>query len=89
MLTDRDRDSWASKRSVLKNSNGWLGILDLMLAESKVRQPLGPISVNGRNRKRKWAPREQGKDNFTVEVQALRASLTQQARALIFVDSMR
>ncbi|KAG4266663.1 hypothetical protein FPRO04_13218 [Fusarium proliferatum] len=52
-------------------------IVDLMLAEFHDRQPLGPINVNGRNRKRKWAPRKHEKDVFSVEAQSLRASLTQ------------
>ena len=80
----------AEPRNVLydKRTGGCL-IVDLMLAELQIRQPLGPISVNGRNRKRSWAPGKFAKDVFTIEAQSLRASLTRRARALIFVDSMR
>lgn len=35
-----------------------------------------PINVNGRNQKRKWAPKKHEKDVFSVETQALRASLS-------------
>jgi hypothetical protein len=52
-------------------------IVDLMLAELHARQPLGPINVNRRNRKRKWAPGKHEKDVFDAEAQSLRASLTQ------------
>ncbi|KAH8729865.1 hypothetical protein BGZ61DRAFT_492039 [Ilyonectria robusta] len=51
-------------------------IVDLMLAEFHARQPLGPININGRSRKRKWAPNKHEKDVFAVEAQSLRASLS-------------
>ncbi|KAG7402638.1 Reticulocyte-binding protein 2-like protein a [Fusarium oxysporum f. sp. raphani] len=68
----------AEPRNVLYDKRtGRCMIVDLMLAELHDRQPLGPININGRNRKRKWAPRKHGKDVFAVEAQSLRASLTQ------------
>ncbi|KAI3571963.1 hypothetical protein IWW34DRAFT_638275, partial [Fusarium oxysporum f. sp. albedinis] len=60
-----------------KPRTGRCMIVDLMLAEFHGRQPLGPINVNGRNRKRKWAPRKHEKDVFAIAAQSLRASLTQ------------
>lgn len=80
----------AEPRNVLYDERtGGCMIADLMLAELQIRQPLGPISVNGRNRKRTRAPGKFAKDAFTIEAQSLRASLTQQARARMFVNSMR
>ncbi|KAH7201192.1 hypothetical protein DER44DRAFT_812068 [Fusarium oxysporum] len=68
----------AEPRNVLYDKRtGRCMIVDLMLAEFHDRQPLGPININGRNRKRKWAPRKHEKDVFAVEAQSLRASLTQ------------
>ncbi|KPA36814.1 serine threonine protein kinase [Fusarium langsethiae] len=68
----------AEPRNVLYDQRtGRCMIVDLMLAEFHDRKPLGPINVNGRNRKRKWAPRKHEKDVFAVEAQSLRASLTQ------------
>ncbi|EXL67606.1 hypothetical protein FOPG_16285 [Fusarium oxysporum f. sp. conglutinans race 2 54008] len=68
----------AEPRNVLYDKRtGRCMIVDLMLAEFHGRQPLGPINVNGRNRKRKWAPRKHEKDVFAIEAQSLRASLTQ------------
>lgn len=66
----------AEPRNVLYDKRtGICMIVDLMLAEFHARQPLGPINVNGRNRKRKWAPRKHETDVFAVEAQSLRASL--------------
>ncbi|EXL39778.1 hypothetical protein FOCG_17630 [Fusarium oxysporum f. sp. radicis-lycopersici 26381] len=68
----------AEPRNVLYDQRtGRCMIVDLMLAEFHDRKPLGPINVNGRNRKRKWAPRKHEKDVFAVEAQSLRASLIQ------------
>ncbi|KAH7201277.1 hypothetical protein DER44DRAFT_669271 [Fusarium oxysporum] len=68
----------AEPRNVLYDKRtGRCMIVDLMLAEFLDRQPLGPINVNGRNRKRKWAPRKHEQDVFAVEAQSLRVSLTQ------------
>ncbi|KAI8711235.1 Protein kinase domain-containing protein [Fusarium sp. LHS14.1] len=68
----------AEPRNVLydKNTDRYM-IVDLMLAKLRTRQPLGPIDVNKRNRKRKWTPGKHEKDAFVVEAQSLRASLTQ------------
>jgi hypothetical protein len=66
----------AEPRNVLYNEGtGRCMIVDLMLSEFYARQPHGPINVNGRNRKRKWAPRKHGEDVFVAESQFLRASL--------------
>ncbi|KAM6513630.1 hypothetical protein FALCPG4_016013 [Fusarium falciforme] len=68
----------AEPRNVLYDKRtGRCMIVDLMLAEFHARQPLGPINVNRRNRKRKWAPGKHEKDVFAAEAQSLRASLTQ------------
>ncbi|WAO93440.1 Protein kinase domain-containing protein [Fusarium falciforme] len=68
----------AEPRNVLYDKDtGRYMIVDLMLAELHARQPLGPINVNRRNRKRKWAPGKHEKDVFDAEAQSLRASLTQ------------
>ncbi|RBA11824.1 hypothetical protein FPRO05_14212 [Fusarium proliferatum] len=58
----------AEPRNVLYDKRtGRCMIVDLMLAEFHGRQPLGPINVNGRNRKRKWVPIKHEKDVFAVE----------------------
>jgi serine/threonine protein kinase len=68
----------AEPRNVLYDKRtGRCMIMDLMLAEFHDRQPLGPVNVNGRNPKRRWAPRKHEKDVFAVEAQSLRASLAQ------------
>ncbi|KAI8686560.1 Protein kinase domain-containing protein [Fusarium keratoplasticum] len=68
----------AEPRNVLYDKRtGRCMIVDLMLAELHARQPLGPVNVNRRNRKRKWAPGKHEKDVFDAEAQSLRASLTQ------------
>lgn len=67
----------AEPRNVLYDERtGRCMIVDLMLAELHVRQPLGPINANKRNGKRKRAPGKTEKDVFAVEAQSLRASLT-------------
>ncbi|RTE69084.1 hypothetical protein BHE90_016537 [Fusarium euwallaceae] len=68
----------AEPRNVLydKHTDRYM-IVDLMLAKLRTRQPLGPMDVNKRNRKRKWTPGKHEKDAFVVEAQSLRASLTQ------------
>ncbi|KAH7008745.1 hypothetical protein EDB80DRAFT_576021 [Ilyonectria destructans] len=67
----------AEPRNVLYDKRtGRCMIVDLMLAKFHARQPLRPINVNGRNRKRKWAPKKHEKDVFAVEAQSLRASLS-------------
>ncbi|KAI8680540.1 Protein kinase domain-containing protein [Fusarium keratoplasticum] len=68
----------AEPRNVLYDKRtGRYMIVDLMLAEVRTRQPLGPVNVNRRNRKRKWVSGKHEKDVFVAEAQSLRASLTQ------------
>ncbi|EPE03243.1 serine threonine protein kinase [Ophiostoma piceae UAMH 11346] len=68
----------AEPRNVLYDKRtGRFMIVDLMLAELRTRQSLGPVDVNKRNRKRTWAPRKHEKDAFAAETQSLRASLAQ------------
>lgn len=65
----------AEPRNVLYDKRtGRCMIVDLMLAELHVRQPLEPINING-HQNRKQAPRKHEKDIFAVEAQSLRAQL--------------
>lgn len=66
----------AEPRNVLYDRRtGKCMMVDLMLAELHVRQPLRPINVNSGTRKRKRAARKPGKDNFAVEAKSMRAQL--------------
>ncbi|KAM6516648.1 hypothetical protein FALCPG4_014826 [Fusarium falciforme] len=68
----------AEPRNVLYDKRtGRCMIVDLMLAELRTRQPLGPVNGNRRNRKRKWVSGKHEKDLFVAEAQSLRASLAQ------------
>lgn len=51
-------------------------IVDFERASIHTRQPLGPISPSGQNRKRKRTLEKDKRDVFTRELQALRVSLS-------------
>ncbi|KAI1407697.1 hypothetical protein F5Y13DRAFT_123197 [Hypoxylon sp. FL1857] len=66
----------AEPRNILYDS-GNLMIIDFERAESHDRQPLGLLSPNGQNRKRKRGlPQKQGKDEFTRELQSVVESVS-------------
>ncbi|RSM01112.1 hypothetical protein CEP52_008753 [Fusarium oligoseptatum] len=67
----------AEPRNVLYDERtGRCMMVDLMLSEVHARQPLGPISVNRRDRKKRLASGKHEKDVFAAEAQCLRALLT-------------
>jgi serine/threonine protein kinase len=64
----------AEPRNILYDAiSGTLMVVDFERAELRGRQPLGLISPNGQDRKRKrgWMTQKQGKDDFTEELQSV------------------
>ncbi|KAL2256946.1 hypothetical protein VTK26DRAFT_865 [Humicola hyalothermophila] len=64
----------AEPRNILYDAiSGTLMVVDFERAELRGRQPLGLISPNGQDRKRKrgWMAQKQGKDDFTKELQSV------------------
>ncbi|RMJ08723.1 hypothetical protein CDV36_011663 [Fusarium kuroshium] len=67
----------AEPRNVLYDKRtGRCMMVDLMLSEVHARQPLGPISVNRQDQKKRLASGKHEKDVFAAEAQCLRALLT-------------